>query len=234
MGEILKDHKKKGKVLTPPLLTVGKFQFSNYIENTVPELIWITLLNDKYGIQFGTKLGLQFVKIIRDVMDTEEIPFYISYFSKIDQDIILKATVEMKKQGVYEVINKAISPLLNLYPLCPLNRLFLSKKHSSSDIDSIKSTLIQLYDKRSKEATFTLGNVMYFMAAHGKLQIVKGSVLSELPKLVDYPDTEISKLIASGIRASSNVFMNKPLVESDEKWINHFWNTGMQLEPCKI
>ncbi len=234
MGKIFEDHTKKGKVLTPPLLTLGNFQDSSYIENAIPELIWISLLNEKLGLWFGTELGLQFVKIVREITGTEEIPFYISYFSKVSQDNLSKATIELKKQGIYDVINSSISPLLNLYRLCPLNRVFISEKHSQSDVDHIKSTLIRLYDKRSREATFTLGNVMFFLGALGKLKLVKGSPLSELPKLVDYPNTELSKLIASGIRASSNVIINKPFIEPDEKWINHFWNTGFQLEPCKI
>ncbi len=234
MGKILEDHKKKGKVLTPPLLTVGNFQDSSYVENTIPELIWISLLNEKHGLKFGTELGLQFIKIVRKITGTEEIPFYVSYFSKVNQDNLRQVKIEIKKEGIYDIINNSLSPLLNLYPLCPLNGMFISEKYSSSDINLIKSMLTKLYDKRSKEATFTLGNVMYFLGVHGKLNIVKGSPLSELPKLVDYPNTEISKLIASGIRASLNVIINKPFIEPDEKWINHFWNMGIQLEPCEI
>jgi hypothetical protein len=234
MSKILSDHTKKGKVLTPPLIALGTFRDSDYIENTIPEIIWITLINLKLGLKFGTELGLKFVNTVRTINNSEDIPFYISWYSKLTDKIINAIKLELQRQNLYEIINTSLSPLLNMYPHCPLSKIFDAKELTDSDIQVIKSTLRKLYDKRSIEATFTLGNVFYYLGANGKLHIVKNSGLAELPKLIDYPNTEISKMIASSLRASSNVVISKSFIDIDDKWIMYFWNRGLQIEPCMI
>lgn len=74
---------------------------------------------------------------------------------------------------------------------------------------------------------------MYFLNTLGKLHVVENSTLAEFPKLVDYPNTEISKMIASSVRATSNILLGSEKLKN-EKWISEFWNRGFKLEPCII
>ena len=234
MSKILSDHSRRGKVLTPPLISLGTFRDSDYVENAIPEILWIAILNFQLGLKVGTELGLKFVNTAREIKKCEEIPFYISWYAKLEDKTITALKSELKKQNIFEIINTSLASLLNVYPKCPLNKIFENKEKTDSDIQIIKNTLRNLYDKRSKESTFTLGNVFYYLGANGKLHIVKNSAIADLPKLIDYPNTEISKMIASSLRASSNVIINKSFIDIDEKWISYFWNRGLQLEPCQI
>lgn len=74
---------------------------------------------------------------------------------------------------------------------------------------------------------------MYFLNTLGKLHVVENSTLAEFPKLVDYPNTEISKMIASSVRATSNILLGSEKLKN-EKWISEFWNRGFKLELCII
>jgi hypothetical protein len=230
---ILIDHTKKGKMLTPPLMNYN-FQDSTYIENTIPEIIWITILVSKFRLRQGTKLGLQFINIVRNSRNIEEIPFYISWFSNLDEDSSDKIKRELKKQNIFDLLNNSLAPLLNIYPKCPLNKVFVTNTHLKTDLTIIKETLNKLYDKRSNETVFTLGNIFHYMSSNGKLMISKNSNLPQFTKLEEYPNTEDSKRIASFIRASSNAFMKEPFIQFDKDWLSYFWNRGLELEPCNI
>jgi hypothetical protein len=135
---------------------------------------------------------------------------------------------------IFDKINIALSPLLNLYPNCPLNNIFDSEDHSKDNVSDIKNILLLLYNKRGKESTFALANVMYLMGMCKKLHIVKNSALADLPDVVNYPNTEKSKIIASAIRASTNFLLSPSAIENGEDWVSYFWNRGLEIEPNKI
>lgn len=233
-GEILGDHYRKGKRYTPPLLRIGNFVDSKYIDYGIPEIIWIAFLNKNLGLRIGAETGLKFTQIVKDCTKIDEVPFYISWYSNLNVNLVTKIKIELKKKGMLKLLNIALSPLLNVYSECPLNNLFDCETHSIDDLNQVKEVISQLYDKTSNESTFSLGNVMYFLIVNDKMKIVRDSALAQLPELIDYPNTELSKMIASGVRASSNIILNKPFITINETWIKYFWNRGIQLEPCVI
>jgi hypothetical protein len=69
---ILLDHKQVGKKFIPPMLTIGVFKEVRWIEIILPELLWIALLNDKYGLRMGAELSLAVaqsaIEVITDVI----------------------------------------------------------------------------------------------------------------------------------------------------------------------
>ena len=95
--------------------------------------------------------------------------------------------------------------------------------------------LLLLVDKTSTESTFLLANSLYFLMINGKMKVTKDSLLAKLPLIQDYPNSEISKMIASAVRATSNLMFNKPIIErKNNTWVNYFWNRGLELEACEI
>lgn len=125
--------------------------------------------------------------------------------------------------------------MLGIYPNCPLTRIFgTNNTIKNSYILEIKEIIKALFDKTSIESTFSLGNIIYYNFVLGNLVVDSNSSLAQFPKLSDYPHTELSKMIASSVRASSNVIINEPLVMFNSTWTNYFWNTGIIIEPCTI
>ncbi|MBK8982398.1 MAG: hypothetical protein IPM38_08810 [Ignavibacteria bacterium] len=56
--KVLDDHKQIGKKFIPPLLQLGNFQDVDWQTIMIPELIWIGLINEMYGIKKGADLSL--------------------------------------------------------------------------------------------------------------------------------------------------------------------------------
>ncbi|SDS20457.1 hypothetical protein SAMN05192545_0965 [Maribacter dokdonensis] len=231
--KILSDHKKRGKKLVPPLSEFAISDFS-YVTEGIPQIIWYALLNKYYGLRQGTDLASKFGQTIDSLSIKKEVPYHLSWFSDLNAKNYESIKKKLKDIKVFDKINIALSPLLNLYPNCPLNNIFISEEYSESNISDIKEILILLYDKRGKESTFALANVMYLMGMCKKLHIVKNSALADLPELVYYPDTEKSKMIASGIRASTNFLLSPRAIENNQDWVSYFWNRGLEIEPNEI
>lgn len=232
--KILIDHKKVGAKLVPPLLSVmGESDYS-YEEKGIPQIIWIALLNKKFGLKTGTSISLEFVQIIDSLELKKEVPYNISWFSNIKTEDISKIKYDLKLAQVFDKIRDGLGPLLNVYPKCPLSKIFGFQNHTDDDISIIKETLIELYDKHSRESTFALANTVYYMGMCKKLHIVKHSHLENLENLIHYPKTEESKTIASMIRATTNMLLSDRTIENSKEWVHYFWNRGLELEPCAI
>jgi len=228
--KILTDHKKKGKKLIPPLAEFNIGDYS-YVTEGIPQIIWLALLNKHYGIREGTDLALKFAKLIDDLKIKKDVPYYLSWFTNISVNDCINIKKKLIEIKVYDKMNFALSPLLNIYPDCPLNDIFSSEIYTEDDILTIKEVLISLYQKRGKESTFALGSVIYLMCMCKKLRLIKNSPLSDLPELIDYPSTEKSKIIASSIRATTNILLSSNSIENSSEWVAYFWNRGLEIEP---
>lgn len=206
----------------------------SYVTEGIPQIIWFALLNRHYGIKQGTDLALKFAKSIDSLNLKKEVPYHLTWFDNLNEDsykMIKKILSDIK---VFEKISIALSPLLNTYPKCPLNNIFSSEEHSENDISEIKEVLTLLYNKRGKESTFALANVIYLMGRCDKLRFEKNSQIADLPELVDYPNTEKSKMIASAVRASTNFLLSPRAIENSHNWVSYFWNRGHEIEPNEI
>lgn len=229
---ILENHKKEGKKLIPPLLSFN-MQPRSYIQDSIPEIIWIAVIIKKEGLELGTNLGVEFVKIVNSCIVKDKLPYFTSWYSSLSDDEVKIVIKKLKENNIYDVMKKDLQDFLNVYTESPFSKIFKSERQTKANVNFIKSIINELFDKRSWLSTFSLGNIMYFIHTLGKLHVVENSPLAEFPKLVDYPNTEISKMIASSVRATSNILLSSEKLKN-EKWISEFWNQGFKLEPCII
>jgi hypothetical protein len=238
--KIFEDYKKEGKRLRPPLTTIGNFVDLSWVDYIIPDVIWITLLNDKFGIKIGTELVKEFIVISTKHESSKFRNFaLISSFETLPTQNKTEILNDLKIKGILNLLLDGLSDFLEMYPKCPLN--FIRPNVFSPKVDDVrflkryKEILWELIDKRSKKSTFTIANVVYSMFVLDRLKIVKDSPLTQFPKIQEYPDTEISRMIASSLRASINVFYNIEMFDKDNSsWAKEFWNRGIEIEECKL
>jgi len=238
--KILEDHKKEGKRLRPPLTTIGNFVDLSWVDNIIPDVIWITLLRDKFGDKLGTKIVNEFI-VVSTKHESGKFKNYalISSFESLPSQNKDKILDDLKKKGLWSPLITGISDFLDMYPKCPLN--FIRPNDYSPKVIDVKflvrykEILWELIDKRSKKSTFTIANVVYSLFVLDRLKIVKDSPMTQFTKIQEYPDTEISRMIASSLRASINAFYGLDMFDKDNSsWAKDFWNRGIEIEPCKL
>lgn len=233
-NKILEDHKRQGKKLVPPLLlAIGEGNFS-YVKNGIPEIIWIALLNKKLGLISGAKLTQAFSKSIYELNILDEVPYNISWFNKLSDQNVHAIRTKLKNEHLYDVLNSALVDLLNTHPECPLNRIFEGSKITLENVETLKTTLTEIYDKRSKEATLTLANAIAILNTCGVLKVTKSADLPNLNCILDYPSTEDSTRVAAFVRATSNALLSDMHIPNGELWTSYFWNRNLEIEPCLI
>lgn len=231
--KVLKDHKQQGKRFIPPLLRLGNAKETSYVQVIIPEIMWMALLHKKFGLQLGTHLALQLVTVTSNTSSSTKCFSFISSFELLTDVEKEKILTQLQSLNMLDQLRDGLRNFMLTYPECPLLFLFDDLK-GEMNLASIKETLSELYDITGRPATFMMANVIYFLGAMGRLAIVKDTALSKLPELVDYPNTALSKMIASGVRASLFAFMHDPFLNASGNWNRYFWNRGIELEPCKI
>jgi len=237
---ILRDHKKEGKRLRPPLTTIGNFVDLSWVDYIIPDVIWITLLKDRFGDKLGTEIVNEFI-VLSTKHESSKFRNYalISSFESLPSQNKNAILNDLMKKNLLNPLLAGLSDFLDMYPKCPLN-FIRQNDYSAKAIDikflvRYKEILWELLDKRSKKSTFTIANVVYSLIVLDRLRIVTDSPMTQFPKIQEYPNTEISRMIASSLRASINAFYGMEMFDKDNSsWAKEFWNRGIEIEPCKL
>ncbi len=240
-NKILKDHKLVGKKLLPPFLHSfpGQFNESPYLNKVLPEIIWQGFLIEKFGVPVASSITLKLLEEIQSARNFEKSKLFcfISNFELLSQNQIDRILGKLFLDSDYKKIIEAILPFIRTFPECPLRALLYNPiaECNDEDITHVKSIIKPLLDKSSKEATFVLANTIYFAFQMDILKVPEDSKLLNLNQIEFYPDNEESKIIASLLRASINIFVQQDIfIEVSEKWQKYFWNQAYKREPHNI
>ncbi len=236
---VLNDHRRIGKKFIPPIIDKlgSTFKETSWVKLSIPELIWIALLNYRCGYKEGADLSLSLAKATKEA--TGKIEWYapLSSFSALTKQQKGKIIEILKQEAKLDKLVVGLYPLLCLYPQFPLSFIGKVKKPNREEreiyLSHMKSVLENQYDKRSKEATFTQANAIYICFVLGKLQVTSKSSLANFPEIENYPNSEESKKIAAAIRAAINGFIGLDIAENMTNWPAYFWNRGLEIDKCE-
>jgi hypothetical protein len=237
--QVLTDHRRMGKKFIPPFIDRmgSRFQETSWIKLTIPELVWIALLNYRYGYQEGASLSLSLAKAVKEATAKTEWFAPMSSFSSLSTAEKDKVLEILEKEDKLNSLVVGLQPLNYFYPESSLGFINSKKiqgiKNKEIYLSQIKNVLANLYDKQSKEATFTQANALYISFALGKLQVSAKTPLANFPEIENYPYTEESKRIAASVRASINAFIGMDIGNNMTNWSNYFWNRGLEIDDCE-
>lgn len=240
---VLSDHLRIGRRFVPPMLQISNLQGISISQRIIPEFFWMALLNDYYGWQGGAKLSLSLARAAAqatgisptefkkpDGQAPKELFATTSAFRTLNEEQKKQLIRYLKLSFQWESLVKGLSPLVSLYPECPLNFLFegAGLTETKEDLAYLKGVLKELFDKYTKQAVSMFANATYIAFCTNKLRVFEGSLLSKFPAIEKYPETEESRAIAAAIRAGVyGLFSDTP-----QEWGIYFWNRGLDLESC--
>lgn len=233
---VLTDHKRvKSKLITPFNDQLGPLREVSWINTMIPELIWIALMQDRWGPHQCVELLTAFTRDVRashaDRSDT-----VWAALGKFEEVLGEELRAIVSNQPYRAALVDALRPLTTLYPEHPLSHAFAPERlvPNSTDIDLMKRIVTDLYDRSSIFATMTQAHAVWLAFDAGRLKVSPTVALADFPRIDEYPKTDLSRRIASGIRAMLNgSFGPEGLMGSRSDWPVQFWNRGLQLEPCE-
>ena len=251
-NRILSDHRQLGKKFIPPMQQLGPWKDANWIGLILPEILWIALLNDCYGWVRGAELSLALARAAAEATGIDPTEFK-KQFGKSPKQMFATTTAyatlsgeqehqaisQLRKTSQLEPIVNGLALLFSYYPNCPLKFLLqgLPKHGNASNLEHFKQVLSALLDKYDDPATFTMANAMYIAFCTNKMRVIvedrnssQKSALANLPAIKDFPNTEESRMVAAGVRASIGVLVTGD--NASTEWPDYFWNRGLELEAC--
>ncbi len=238
--KILSDHKKvRSKLVTPWHQIFGPTNDVSWINEMIPELLWINLVEADHGNPRAIEIVTAVARIARTFV--EAVPIltfaYASDFARIAPEDRARFLVELNSKGILTELQEALSELVSWFPDCPLSEVFFESASAPtpSGLEEIKSAVIGLYDRQSRSSTMTQATTVWLAIDSGGLVVSGGLVLAQFPKIEEYPDTELSLQIAASIRSTVNMLVgNRRDLDSIPGWHNQFWSMGLTFEKCEF
>lgn len=217
--QILSDHQRKGKKLIPPLLAAlpDKFVHVQWIDNFLPEMIWIALLQDMRTELRGADVALKCAQETNRILKPKDMRSFafISEYQGINVSEAEMIRKSLTNEGVLNDLQSCLFPLISLYPKCPFGFLFdehsldAYKVSSSTTLDTMKRVVRDCFSRQELSATIVQTIAVYIMLVTGKLKVLQGVGFENPNVILNYPYTEESqKLIIS----KNTFFSSKTLI----------------------
>ena len=248
----LKDHVQNKKKFIPPFIhRIPGMSFVNWLDDILPEIIWIQFILNKFGDREGIGLLAGFSKFLSEITEKYNVeeeasgrefkyPHFslLSNYKKIPEELEEDIRAKFKSSFYYERFLCALTPLIFLYPEIPIRKLFdISdvdySSHGDSFLKQVKLTVAELLNRRDKKAMILQTTAVYIEGVSGALKIVRGSGLEKIEDIFDYPETEDSRHIASSVRAFVST-MGGMMPGIDRSWRLYFWQRGFSISDCDI
>lgn len=230
-------YKRHKSIYTPPILQLGEFNGINYLDDILPEIIWIGLLQKKYGLGLGSQLALFITDTTSHLAEYKErwlapLSLYLK-LNDNEKQFVLQAA---KSSNYLEYYNEAFKTVKYFYPEFPLG--FLVSTYAPDDKSAalleFKNYLSGIYDRTNFDTTFFQATAVDMAFQAGIFTVAPHTSLAQFDEISNFPNTELSHQVASAIRGTLNQFFspNSPMYNADPSWKEYFWNKGLEIEKC--
>ena len=233
--KVLQDHVLKGKKLVAPFNTQVPVKYSSYTRNVIPELIWLSILNKRYGYKETTEIYLGIIEALKEIKPDSELWWgrVSDYSTLISDEASAMREILLKKTTLFK-IQTGLSDFVALYSECPL-QVFYSKKpvteNKENALIKIKEIIKSIYYKRSVEATFMQAQIVYGGLFSSRVQDPNGLIRKYLDEIENDPESDDFKMGSASICATINLLVGGEFSKlASPVWRVYFWQKGLELE----
>jgi hypothetical protein len=144
---VLSDHKRiKSKLVTPFNDAFGPPREVSWINTMIPELLWIALVQEKYGARRGVEIITAFTRAVRaSRVDRAKTIWAAAGKFKSIPALELQDIMSRNGGSYADNLHVALRPLAAWYPTHPLNALFSAAEFppEPSDLMTIKTVVVE-------------------------------------------------------------------------------------------
>ena len=206
------------------------------MDDRVPELVWIALLIETFGLEEGVAVAASVAKAAAKCDQTAQRAFgATSDYAELTDENKRCVRSALNAHGMLDKARRGLAALTYHYSEFPLAFLAETEEaredDSGSTLDGLKAVIDNINDRESSAAIFAQAAVVYIFFINGRLKVPHSSVLANFPAVEDYPMTDESRRIAAAVRSLVTRLLTQD-IPSD--WRNSFWNQGRSLGPCEV
>jgi hypothetical protein len=233
--KILEGHKKVVTRFIPPMMQLGLTEIS-YVHQIFPEIIWMALVNEKFGYRGGIRLIENVAKAATEVKGTEK---HLNFSLSSSFSELTPATQEnlleiLSNRKILLSLQQAIAPLVILYKGFPMS--FIGKPNELPDnnvlINILKNSIDKYIDKYETPSLIIQSNILYIRSLTGGLHFSSHIDVPDLNIFFTDPDSYEAKRAAGFVRSGAlTEFMPMGEVRPND-WAKLFWNQNYHLDAC--
>ena len=234
-GRVLDGYKRVGSRFIPPLVhRLGHLDYVSWSAQTIPELVWWDILIDRASHRFAAKVAETISGYFKSADKRDCWWAFISDYAQLRSDDISKLREHLRQANVLVVFEESLVDFVNLYPECPMSRLFGGTQPpiEVGYLSRFEARLKALENKRSRDAVLVQAQAIYMGFLVGKLRVNRGLALADFPEVQNYPDTERSRQVGAAVCATINGVVGKQLPKyPQDEWVQYFWQRSLELRP---
>ncbi|QDH34577.1 hypothetical protein [Porphyrobacter sp. YT40] len=225
-ASILGKHSRDKKKLIPPIMGLQGIQMVSTIDSIVPEIIWVGVLLERYGLRSGIELASDILSCLWNHDRKQE---WCRFSVILQNSATLHAVID------YEIMQKlalVFAPFKSVYSLDNIDWVNSEAEHSDY-IKEIENAVGKYSDRYEQPYLIMLSTVVYSMGISGKVQFGPGT-LPDIEAIVTNWGSPESQLAAAEVRAFSMAFFPQDRAEASEEWCRKFWQVNYKISGCDL
>ena len=231
--KLLDGYKRVGKRFVPPMMQLPMNTAVSYVNDMLPELIWIGLINDKVGYVSAARTIEKVFLAIEEIKDADQHGNFalVSSFNTLNEEQKNALKENLQDEGVLELLQNSIAPLILLYDNCPLSFIGPPPTVYTNDqlVSAIKECVGRAIDKYDTPGIVLNGALLLSRLVTKKIQFSSEIDLPDFNAVIDSPDSDEAKHAAGFMR--SNGLAEFGMLEIDSSWAREFWNRSVEISP---
>ncbi len=238
-GKVLKDHKKVGQRLIPPLMQLPNMRGTSFRDATLPCLIWISAIFNRNSDRNSVNNIMEFITMCSELSNDDKCPSlaFLNSFNKLSSEQKLNILNNFKNKENLNFIRENTAHIYHLFPEFPLNFIFEDYLYGVDKLEAIeylKEDVFCLLDRYCHHATKVQTTAFVSMAATGKMMISSEIDMPDFNAIFTDPESDECKKVASFVRASLNTGLGFSSEEGvTNEWAKSFWKQSFELEKCE-
>jgi hypothetical protein len=232
----LEGYKREGKRFIPPMKQLPMVQEQSYVNDMLPELIWLGLIHDRRGYPFGARV-LETIVQVTNAWPKNDKPLNYALqtaYGALTPDQQTELVDALTGANLLEDIRYAVAPLVLLYdgfalsfvgpPPIVIPREVLIQRIT----DCVRKHL----DKYETPGIVLNGAMLLTRLVAGTIKFAAHIEIPDLDAVVERPESDEARRAASFMRANATGEFG--MLELSPSWAKHFWNRGAELAPCQL
>jgi len=232
----LQGYKREGKRLIPPMKQLPQMREFSYVNDMLPELIWLGLIHDLAGYQFGAEVQRSIGGTAKEFPERDRPNNYALQKAYVELDADQKAAIVegLERDRLLPGVRDAIAPLVLLYDGCPLSFLGPPDAALSQEamIERIKICVGRHLNKTKAPGIMLHGTLFMARLISGKIRIAAHIDIPDLDAVLRDPDGAEAQRAGGFLRTSAAA--EWAMLGGDETWARHFWNRNAELSRCEL
>lgn len=232
----LEGYKRKGKSFIPPMKQLPMVREQSYVNDMLPELIWLGLIHDRRGYSFGARVLETIVEVIKAWPKNDKPRNFAlqTTYEALTHEQQAELIEALAGADLLEDVRYAVAPLVLLYDGCTLSFVGPPPTVIPREVllQRITECVRKHLNKYETPGIVLNGAMLLTRLVAGTIKVAAHIKMPDLNAVVERPESDEAKRAASFMRA--NAIGEFGMLEVPPTWAKHFWNRGAELTPCQL